>query len=115
MNNFFEELEKRNVVLPEDVKTLLNHCVKFTVFETVEQLALAAVGGKGKNSFEVKYDIPGKGLVTEAVVHKVTNGISGNYTEAYMRRRDPDTMLIADNLPSDKERFNKRFGYEFQS
>ncbi|MFA6580599.1 MAG: DUF4914 family protein [Paludibacter sp.] len=115
MNNFFEELEKRNVVLPEDVKTLLNHCVKFTVFETVEQLALAAVGGKGKNSFEVKYDIPGKGLVTEAVVHKVTNGISANYTEAYMRRRDPDTMLIADNLPSDKERFNKRFGYEFQS
>lgn len=114
MSNFFEELEKRNVVLPEDVKTLLNNCVKFTVFETVEQLALVAVGGKGKNFFEVKYDIPGKGLYTEAVVHKVTNGISANYTEAYMRRRDPDTMLIADNLPTDKERFNKRFGYEFQ-
>ena len=30
-----------------------------------------------------------------------------------MRRRDPDTMVIADDLPMDKERFPDRFGYEF--
>src|SRR5690606_9647149 len=33
--------------------------------------------------------------------------------EAYMRRRDPDTMLIGDQLPSDKERFSDRMGYDF--
>ena len=44
---------------------------------------------------------------------RVSNGISANYTEAYMRRRDPNTMVIADNLPTDKERFADRFGYEF--
>ena len=84
----------------------------FSTFDTVRQLATAAVGGDN-NCFEVKYDIPGKGEVTEAIVHKVTNGISANYTEAYMRRRDPDTMAIADNLPSDKERFSDKFGYDF--
>ncbi len=115
MKNFFEEMEKKNVVLPEETILLLKACKKFTVYNTVEELAIAAVGGKGKNSFEVKYDIPGKGEYTEAIVHKVTNGISANYTDAYMRRRDPDTMAIADNLPSDKERFNTKFGYEFQS
>jgi hypothetical protein len=30
-----------------------------------------------------------------------------------MRRRDPDTMYIADNLPTDKESFRDGFGYEF--
>jgi hypothetical protein len=51
--------------------------------------------------------------LTEAVVHKVKNGISVNYSEAYMRRRDPDTMAIADDLPSDKESFEDKYGYRF--
>ncbi|HOP59088.1 MAG TPA: DUF4914 family protein, partial [Bacteroidales bacterium] len=35
--------------------------------------------------------------------------------DPYMRRRDPDTMAIADDLPTDKERFKDRFGYDFSS
>lgn len=115
MKNFFEELEKKNVALPIEALNILKACKKFTVYNSVEELAIGAVGGKNSNSFEVKYDIPGKGEYTEAIVHKVTNGVSANYTEAYMRRRDPNTMAIADTLPSDKERFNKKFGYEFDS
>ena len=114
MSDLFKALEKKRISLPDDVLVILSGCKKFNTFDTVGQLATAAVGGEN-NSFEVKYDIPGKGEVTEAVVHKVTNGISANYTEAYMRRRDPDTMAIADNLPSDKERFSDKFGYDFES
>ena len=114
MSDLFKALEKKRISLPDDVLVILSGCKKFITFDTVGQLATAAVGGE-YNSFEVKYDIPGKGEVTEAVVHKVTNGISANYTEAYMRRRDPDTMAIADNLPSDKERFSDKFGYDFES
>jgi hypothetical protein len=83
------------------------------VFNTTDELAVAATNGK--NQFEVKYDIPGKGEYTEAVVQRVKNGISANYTEPYMRRRDPGTMSIADDLPSDKTRFKDKFGYEFSS
>ncbi|MDO9153713.1 MAG: DUF4914 family protein [Paludibacter sp.] len=115
MNDFFKTMDKKQVFLPEEVKTLLNACKKFTVFETVEQLATAAVGGENSNSFDVKYDVPGIGEYTEAVVHKVTNGVSANYTDAYMRRRDPDTMSIADDLPSDKERFSDKYGYKFDT
>lgn len=114
MSDFFKILEKKRVSLPDDVIVILSGCKSFNIYDTVRQLATAAVGGDN-NSFEVKYDIPGKGEVTEAIVHKVTNGISANYTEAYMRRRDPDTMAIADNLPSDKERFSDKFGYDFDS
>ena len=110
--NLFKSLEKKRISLPDDVIVILSGCKTFSTFDTVRQLATAAVGGDN-NCFEVKYDIPGKGEVSEAIIHKVTNGISANYTEAYMRRRDPDTMAIADNLPSDKERFSDKFGYDF--
>jgi hypothetical protein len=61
------------------------------------------------------YDIPGKGKVVEAIVHRVKNGIAANYVEPYMRRRDPDTMVIADDLATDKVRFKDKYGYDFSS
>ena len=113
MINLFEVLDKKRIRLPEDARNILEGCKSYTSFDTVQQLATAAVGGHNSNSFEVNYEVPGKGLVTEAVVHKVKNGVSANYTESYMRRRDPDTMAIGDDLPSDKQRFKDRFGYDF--
>ena len=115
MKDFFKVLEKNKITLPDDAYVLLSSCKKFTVFNTVGELAVAAVGGPDQTSYEVSYDIPGKGEYVEAIIHKVSNGISANYTDAYMRRRDPDTMAIADNLPSDKTRFKDKFGYEFDS
>lgn len=115
MGDLFKTLEKKKISLPADALTILKGCKSYTSFDTVKELAVAAVGGENNNSFEVKYDIPGKGEVSEAIVHKVNNGIAANYTEAYMRRRDPDTMVIADDLPTDKEKFSDRFGYDFKS
>lgn len=115
MNDLFKVLKKNKITLPDEVHVLLTGCRKFTVFDSVEQLAIAAVGGEKNNTFEVKYNIPEKGEYTEAIIHRVTNGISANYTEPYMRRRDPDTMYISDDQPSDKVRFKDQFGYEFQS
>lgn len=113
MSEFFKVLEKKRISLPDDAFVVLSSCKSFKAFNTVKELAVAAVGGEGNLSYEVKYTIPEKGDVTEVVVHKVNNGVSANYTDPYMRRRDPDTMAIADDLPSDKERFSERFGYEF--
>ncbi|VBB45706.1 conserved hypothetical protein [uncultured Paludibacter sp.] len=115
MSDFISRLEKANITLPEELRTLLNSCKSYTVYDNVDELEIAATNGADKNVFEVKYDIPGKGEYTEAIVHRVKNGISANYTEAYMRRRDPDTMVISDNLPTDKEKFTERFGYEFST
>ncbi|MFO7369969.1 MAG: DUF4914 family protein [Bacteroidales bacterium] len=114
MIEFFDLVKQKKINLPAEVISLVNGCKKITFYDTVEQLALTAVGGENSNSFEVKYDIPGKGEFTEAVVHRVTNGVSANYTEAYMRRRDPDTMVIADSFPSDKQQFDDKYGYDFE-
>jgi hypothetical protein len=99
--------------IPEKAKELLAECKSVKLFENYEALADASLGEPGNLEYEVKYHVPGKGDVVEAVVHKVSNGISVNYTDVYMRRRDPDTMVIGDDKPTDKELFSSRFGYQF--
>lgn len=115
MSQLLSKLEKAGIKVPDELLSILQNCKSYTVFDKVEQLAIAAVGGEGSNSFEVKYDIPGRGEYTEAIVHRVKNGVSANYTDPYMRRRDPDTMAIADDQPTDKDTFKSKFGYEFDS
>ncbi len=113
MRNFFDLLDEKKIILPDNVNNLLKSCRSFKLFETVEDLSIAATNGKENHVYQVKYDIPGKGEYTEAIVHRVTNGISANYTEAYMRRRDPETMVIADDLPTDKIRFKDKYDFPF--
>ena len=114
MKDFFEILDEKKIKLPENVCNLLKSCKGFTAFSTVQDLADAATNGKENVEYHVKYDVPGKGEYTEVIVHRVTNGISANYTEAYMRRRDPDTMVIADDRPTDKLRFSERYDFAFE-
>jgi|WetSurMetagenome_2_1015567.scaffolds.fasta_scaffold00132_8 hypothetical protein len=115
MKEIIKTLQKKGITLPADVSEILNGARSVRAFDTVQQLADASTGGINSNYFEVKYDIPGKGEFTEAIVHRVSNGISANFTEPYMRRRDPDTMVIADDMPTDKTRFRDKFGYDFKS
>ena len=100
--------------IPAEAQTLFEKSSKsIKLYENYTDLAADSMGGEGSLSYEVQYEVPGKGMVTEAIVHKVTNGISANYPEPYMRRRDPDTMLIADDKPTDKELFIDRMGVPF--
>ncbi|MDI6783321.1 MAG: DUF4914 family protein [bacterium] len=100
--------------LPADARALLNAAPNVTFGESLEQLVISSCGGPERNNFTVAYDIPGKGRVIEAVVGRVRNGIVANYTDTYMRRRDPDCMVIADAQPTNKRRFAEQFGYEFE-
>lgn len=98
---------------PVEASHLLSECPDVTAFSSVEELIDAACGGKQSDFFEVAYTIPGRGRVLEANVARVRNGVVANYTEPYMRRRDPDCMVIADDLPTDKITFRERFSTDF--
>jgi len=115
MSNLVTILNEKNIILSDNIANLLAECKSYTVFNTSEELEVAATNGKENQQYEVSYDVPGKGNYVEVVVQRVKNGISANYTEAYMRRRDPDTMVIADSNPTDKKRFSDKYGYEFSS
>ncbi|MBA4375760.1 MAG: DUF4914 domain-containing protein, partial [Anaerolinea sp.] len=103
----------QNYKLPVEALRLLESAPKVTFAENVEQLIDLACGGPGSDSFEVAYDVPGHGRVIEAKVVRVRNGVSANYTDPYMRRRDPDCLIVGDDWPSDKPRFRDLYHTEF--
>ena len=103
-----------NFELPPEFLELVNEAPSVTVAKNVDDLVNLAVGGKDAMSYEVYYDLPNGERKLEATVHREKNGISANYREAYMRRRDPDCMVIADDFPTDKDTFEDRFGSDFK-
>ena len=99
--------------LPDDVAAALDASGDVLVPRSRKQLLELALGGSTNSSFEVAYDVPRRGSVAEAMVTRCRNGLAVNYTEAYMRRRDPGSMVVADEEPSEKPRFSDRFGAPF--
>ena len=98
---------------PPVVENVLLHCSRVIAASTTIELVNLACGGPQSNSFEVAYDVPGKGRFVEAVVARTRNGVVANYTEPYMRRRDPDCLVVGDDLPTNKESFKERYGRDF--
>ena len=101
-----------NVTLPADVQAALDACKNVIVPASRAELYQLCLGPEGGPIFSVDYDVDGV-PVTEATVVRCKNGIAVNYPEDYMRRRDPDCMRIADDLPTDKPRYRDVFGSEF--
>ncbi|WP_227762083.1 DUF4914 family protein [Zhaonella formicivorans] len=99
--------------LPPDLLHILQN-TEVIIPGSREELLELALGNKGKDFYEVAYDIPGIGRIVEATVTRCKNGIAVNYTDIYMRRRDPDCMVVADKGETDKERYKDRFGQDFK-
>lgn len=108
------ETRWREMRLPAELKAVLGSCPEFIVPRDRETILELAMGEDPQaDTYDVRYDVPGLGDVLEATVTRCKNGLSVNYADPRMRRRDPDCMLVADERPSDKERFSSRFGKPF--
>lgn len=103
-----------NFKLPPKLEELINEAPSMAVANNINDLVNLSVGGEDGLSKEVYYDLPNGERKQEAIVHRVKNGIAANYLEAYMRRRDPKCMVIADDFPTDKTKFEDRFDYNFE-
>ncbi|WP_024286197.1 DUF4914 family protein [Cellulomonas sp. KRMCY2] len=101
-----------SLTLPPDVRAALDACRSIVVPTSRAELYQLALGPEGGPRFTVEYDVDGTPVV-EADVVRCKNGIAVNYPEDYLRRRDPDCMRIADDLPTDKPRYRDVFGAEF--
>ncbi|OOB79473.1 MAG: DUF4914 domain-containing protein, partial [Epulopiscium sp. Nuni2H_MBin001] len=103
------------LILPNDVKELLEKQNNLVVPKSRQHLLELALGGADNKTFSVGYDVEGKGWIEEAQVTRCKNGVAANYMDMYMRRRDPDCMVISDDLPTDKPRYEDRYGEPFES
>jgi len=95
----------------EDLQMLLQSCAIVTI-ESREDLLHLLFKDNTQDVSEV-YSTINNRKILEATVTRCKNGIVVNYTETYMRRRDPHALVVADDLPSDKTRFSERFSSSF--
>jgi len=98
---------------PPDAVDVLTNAKSVFVAQRWEELYDRACGTAQSNYYEVAFNLPGTGRIVEATVARVRNGVVANYPDPYMRRRDPDCMFIADDLPTDKPRYIDQFGTSF--
>lgn len=101
-------------ILKPELELILNNSPSVVIPESKEMLFKLIFGNAATGSIDVVYDVDGK-PVKEASVARCKNGAVVNFTEDYMRRRDPDCMRISDDKPTDKPRFKDVYGYEFDS
>ncbi|MGM0443328.1 MAG: DUF4914 family protein [Fibrobacterota bacterium] len=103
-----------HVKVSDELRDVLENCKSITYAVNSAELVEMAVNDTQDDGWHyVKYDVPGKGMVLENKVCSVKNGISANFVEPYMRRRDPNAMVVADTLPTDKVTYEERFGTSF--
>ncbi len=105
------EISKLN--LPDYINDILANCKGLILPKSREDLLALAMGNTNDSQYFVNYDIEGVGSVLEATVTKCKNGIVINYPEDYMRRRDPNCVVIADDKETDKPRYEERFHEDF--
>ncbi len=113
MRSRSDELLAR-IQMPAGAEDILQHNAARTIAVPRDRAELIELSlGGAQDRFEVSYDVPGRDPVVEAEVSRARNGVAVNMPEAYMRRRDPDCMVVADDEPSDKPRFADRFDTPF--
>lgn len=109
MNNLTKKLN-----MPEYAQSILENSKGVIFPKTRSELISLALGGDDTNNFEVKYNVEGIGEVVEATVTRCKNGAVVNYLDDYMRRRDPDCLVVADKKPSDKPLYDDIYGKDFE-
>ncbi|MEM9680177.1 MAG: DUF4914 family protein [Bacteroidota bacterium] len=110
-----KDVKIENRLISEQLNMFREKARSFTVASSVNELVELATRSKYNEPYQVAYDLPNGESYLEAEVVRVKNGIAANYADTYLRRRDPDSMVIADDYPTDKKRFKDRFGYDFGS
>ncbi|AQQ09902.1 hypothetical protein L21SP3_01723 [Sedimentisphaera cyanobacteriorum] len=103
-----------NLILSDKLADIFAKAPSVQFASGIEDLESLACGSSDNSEWTVSYTLPDGRKMDEVNVVRVKNGISANYTEAYMRRRDPNCMVVADENPSDKPKFHDRFGHSFE-
>ena len=113
--------------LPEHVREVLSAAPLVQIPENRQQLldwSLGRTSGatdwtlgnrEDHGVYEVIFQAEGVGRIVEAEITKARNGVAINFPDPSMRRRDPDAMVIGDSFPTDKPRYEDRFGEPFDA
>lgn len=101
-------------ILSEEILSILKECSNVIVPTSRQQLIDMSFGKDKVDMFDVCYDVNGE-MIKEAEVVRCKNGVVANYVEDYMRRRDPNCLIVSDDKETDKPRYEDEYGVKFDS
>ncbi len=107
----YTNINTDKIKLPKYVEDILDNSPNVILPISRQELVELAID-KDKDVFEINYDINGE-LVKEASVVRCKNGVVVNYYDDYMRRRDPDCMIVSDEQESDKPKYKDIYNKDF--
>jgi len=96
----------------KEVAEVLSTAKGIIIPKTKQEILDLVFGAPKANEFNVSYEVNGKNIV-EASVVRCKNAVVVNMPEDSMRKRDPDCLVVADKLPTDKPRFSDVWGMDF--
>ncbi len=99
--------------VPEYISDILKNA-KGLIFPKSREELVSLATGNNQSVFDVEYDTKGFGSIKEATVTRCKNGAVVNYPEDYMRRRDPDCLLVADKNDTDKPKYDDIYNEDFE-
>lgn len=111
-DNLRRDIQK--LKLPGYVSDILENCKSLTIPRTKGELFELSFGNAGNDNFEVSYEAGALGSICEATVTRCKNGVAVNYPEDYMRKRDPDCLLVSDSFETDKPRYSDVYHKDFE-
>jgi len=98
----------------EEITHIIDNCKSVRIPKSRDELVSMTLGSSNASTYDVCYEVDGKNYKEVSIV-RCKNGVAVNYTEDYMRRRDPDCLVVADDLPTDKPRFKDEYNEDFSS
>lgn len=105
----------KKIVFDDEVVALLRAAKKVIYPQNRREIIDIVFESDDNESAEIRFDIPGKESYLEGTIARCKNGVAVNFEEPYMRSRDPEAMVIADELPTNKKTFQERFGESFDT
>ncbi len=100
--------------LPPHIADIIQNCRSVIYPASREEMLGLSFGAPPKDIFDVEYEVDGFGTIKEATVTNCKNGAVVNYPDDYMRRRDPDCLLVADDNDTDKPKYDDVYNRDFE-
>lgn len=85
----------RKFTFSPEIVDVIESCKGIFIPTTKQELYDMVFGTGRSGKYDVVYDVPGQGVITEATVVRAKNGVVVNYVEDYMRRRDRTACVLA--------------------
>ena len=102
-------------ILEKEIVNILQASPELLFLSSKRELISEIFENDTTHHVDIEFDLGNGKFYKEISVIRCKNGLSVNFFDTYMRRRDPNAMVIADNNSTNKKTYKEIFSKDFSS